>query len=366
MSIFTERTIKISADKATMSSDIHIYRGNRNIELLFTITDHQFKFTTTENSGNVIEVYSPSHGYVTLLTPLGTELCSGKAAISNNKLVFKITSDMIDESTEVGDYDIVIDLYDEASDALLTLPPVQKQIHILDRVSSVVNTLPAVASIVDITSSADNPAVINTLKDGVYNFGATSSVKMFEAGGVLTDNVVGVCVLFSNKAGTKRYLHVNYKSTGYTYKYALDTASMTYTSYKFENILSLGGKPSELLIIKDTPLATSGMFTTMCSGIRMLSGDGPDKTVSLGSGKKTIWMKKSTAGTEETYLATIITPDDGIMRVMFVYDSRLNVTTSADGIALSPESQPIITFNSAGDLEVTILGETKTFAPKIV
>ena len=137
MSIFTERTIKISADKATMSSDIHIYRGNRNIELLFTITDHQFKFTTTENSGNVIEVYSPSHGYVTLLTPLGTELCSGKAAITNNKLVFKITSDMIDENTEVGDYDIVIDLYDEASDALLTLPPVQKQIHILERVSLV-------------------------------------------------------------------------------------------------------------------------------------------------------------------------------------------------------------------------------------
>ena len=37
---------------------------------------------------------------------------------------------MIDELTEVGDYTIVIDLYDEYEDSLLTLPPIENQCNL--------------------------------------------------------------------------------------------------------------------------------------------------------------------------------------------------------------------------------------------
>lgn len=133
MAIYTERVIKVNNNKATMDKDIYVYRGNRNIEIEFSVVEHLFKFRDVD----LIERISPSHAYVTLLTPQMKQVSTGKGVIENNKIKLVITSAMIDEKTEVGDYAIVIDLYDEDGDALVTIPPVENQLHVLDRMTEI-------------------------------------------------------------------------------------------------------------------------------------------------------------------------------------------------------------------------------------
>ena len=116
-----------------MDKDIYVYRGNRNIDIEFSVVEHLFKFRDV----NLIERISPSHAYVTLLTPQMKQVSTGKGVIEDNKIKLTITSAMIDEKTEIGDYAIVIDLYDEDGDALVTIPPVENQLHVLDRMTEI-------------------------------------------------------------------------------------------------------------------------------------------------------------------------------------------------------------------------------------
>lgn len=133
MAIYTERVIRVSNNKASMDKDIYIYRGNRNIEIQFTIVDHQFKFRDT----NMIEKLTPSHAYVTLLTPQMKQIGTGKAEVVDGVIKLVVSSAMIDEKTECGEYSIVIDLYDEVGDSVLTIPPVENQLHVLDRMTEI-------------------------------------------------------------------------------------------------------------------------------------------------------------------------------------------------------------------------------------
>ena len=105
MAIYTERTIKVNNNKASMDKDIYVYRGNRNIDIEFSVVEHLYKFRDV----NLIERISPSHAYVTLLTPQMKQVSTGKGVIEDNKIKLTITSAMIDEKTEVGDYAIFID-----------------------------------------------------------------------------------------------------------------------------------------------------------------------------------------------------------------------------------------------------------------
>lgn len=133
MAIYTERVVMVNKDTAKMDNDIYIYKGNRNICIQFKIIDSQFKFRDV----NLVDKFSPSHGYVTLINPEGEQIATGKAEIENATLKLTVTSGMIDEDTEVGDYTIVIDLYDEVGDSLLTIPPIYNQLHVLKRVTDV-------------------------------------------------------------------------------------------------------------------------------------------------------------------------------------------------------------------------------------
>lgn len=133
MAIYTERIIRVNNNQASMDKDIYIYRGNRNIEIQFKVVDHQFKFKDV----NLVEQISPSHAYVTLLTPQMLQIGTGKAEVLDGVIKLVINSAMIDEKTECGDYTIVVDLYDEVSDALITIPPIENQLHVLDRMTEI-------------------------------------------------------------------------------------------------------------------------------------------------------------------------------------------------------------------------------------
>lgn len=133
MAIFAERKLKIMENVTQMDHDIILYRGNRNVFILFAIENLMFGF---KDFSTGYESLSPSHAYITLLTPLFEEIKLGKMPIEDDKIKFSISELMIDDLVEVGDYTIVIDLYDTIEDSLLTIPPIENQLKVRDRITS--------------------------------------------------------------------------------------------------------------------------------------------------------------------------------------------------------------------------------------
>lgn len=136
MAIFTKRTVTVSGNTAKMDVDLYLYKGNRNIEIQFEVIEKIFKF---KNGEDILDKYAPSHTYVTILKPNGEEVSTGKGEVVDGLIKLMITEDMINDEVEVGDYIIVIDFYDENGDSLLTIPPINNQLHVLERITSLSN-----------------------------------------------------------------------------------------------------------------------------------------------------------------------------------------------------------------------------------
>lgn len=136
LAIYASRTLKILESSTIMDKDIVLYRGNRNVYIFLSIDNLSFGF---RNLLTDYETRMPSHAYIMLLSPLYEEIPLGKTEIVDDKIRFCITEKMIDELTEVGDYTIVIDLYDSVEDSLLTIPPIEGQLKVRDRITSLID-----------------------------------------------------------------------------------------------------------------------------------------------------------------------------------------------------------------------------------
>ena len=136
LAIYATRTLKIMESVTQMDKDIVLYRGNRNVYIFLSIDNLSFGF---RNLLTDYETMMPTHAYIMLLSPLYEEIPIGKTEIVDDKIRFCITEKMIDELTEVGDYTIVIDLYDSVDDSLLTIPPIEGQLKVRDRITSLID-----------------------------------------------------------------------------------------------------------------------------------------------------------------------------------------------------------------------------------
>ena len=126
--IYTQRSIKIKKDTATIDNPILLFRGDREVEVQFTIVDSKFRFKS--NNGNVIDSTQASYGQLTIALPDGTDLFSDVAETQNGAVTFNITGEMIDELHEVGFYSFHIRLYNDDKTSRITLPPVMEGIEI--------------------------------------------------------------------------------------------------------------------------------------------------------------------------------------------------------------------------------------------
>lgn len=126
--IYTERKVTMKNDVATIDSTIVLYRGDREIEILFTVVDHRFRFSNTQR--NVINETQASYGQLAVALPDGTNLFTEITETNNGTVTFTITGEMIDEIHEVGFYSFHIRLYNEDKTSRITLPPVIKGIEI--------------------------------------------------------------------------------------------------------------------------------------------------------------------------------------------------------------------------------------------
>lgn len=133
--IFTESTIKISNNSAKMDSTIVLYRGDKNIEIRFTILQSPFKYSNTVAT-NVIESTNASYGQLVIKTPNDKPpIFSEVSATKEGTILFTITKEMIDEIEEVGVYTFQIRLMDENKQSRVTIPPVENGIEIKEPIA---------------------------------------------------------------------------------------------------------------------------------------------------------------------------------------------------------------------------------------
>ena len=120
-----EVTMTIEGRTASLSESIYLYRGDRNVDILFTITDAKFKFN--EYSGNILVESTAKYATVNVLKPNGTTFSSERLAIIDNKVVLTIDQQFIDEITEVGTHLVQIQLWD-TDNGRVTLPPINFEV----------------------------------------------------------------------------------------------------------------------------------------------------------------------------------------------------------------------------------------------
>lgn len=121
--------VSVNENRAKLNKDIFLFRGNRNIHYYFSIKGARFAF---EKEGDLIENANAIYAAVTVIKPNGVEVANAIAPVENGLIHLKVTEDLIDEEVEIGDFDLVFDLFDD-TDGAVTIPKVIGQFHVLER-----------------------------------------------------------------------------------------------------------------------------------------------------------------------------------------------------------------------------------------
>ena len=128
------RTVTVGDNESIIDKPIILYRGDREVEIEFTLLGNEFRFS---DDGNVIKSANASHGQLVLNTPSGENMFSEVSKCHDGNVVFIITKEMIDEFIEVGFYSFQIRLYDGAEmKSRMTIPPVLNGIDIRNPIAA--------------------------------------------------------------------------------------------------------------------------------------------------------------------------------------------------------------------------------------
>ena len=166
--IHTNRTVAVGDQESKIDSPIILYRGDREVEVEFTINGSKFTFT---NGGNVIKSTNATHGQLVINTPTGENMFSEVTECHDGKVVFVITKEMIDELIEVGFYSFQIRLFDESQVSRVTIPPVLKGIDIRNPIAAEDETNVVDIGLVDyaVVVKDEFEDLSTFLPDGNYN-----------------------------------------------------------------------------------------------------------------------------------------------------------------------------------------------------
>ena len=132
--IHTNRIVTVGEQECIIDRPIVLYRGDREVEIEFTLVGNEFMFS---EEGNVIKSVNASHGQLVLNTPSGEHMFSELAECHEGKVVFIVTKEMIDEFIEMGFYSFQIRLYDSAEmKSRVTIPPVMNGFDIRNPIAA--------------------------------------------------------------------------------------------------------------------------------------------------------------------------------------------------------------------------------------
>ena len=219
--IFTESTIKISNNVSKMDSTIVLYRGDKNVEIRFTILQSPFKYSNTVAT-NVIESTNASFGQLVIKTPNDKPpIFSDVSATKEGTVLFTITKEMIDEIEELGNYTFQIRLMDENKQSRVTIPPVENGIEIKepiaiedDNTTNVVGLAKAnyaVATLSDVdTPTFDNNGKYNKTNWNDGDIITNASLNKIEDGIYTTNENVTATKKYVDDKVTVKILPVDY------------------------------------------------------------------------------------------------------------------------------------------------------------
>ena len=135
--IFTDRAVKVKRGVSSINTPIILYRGDREVEIRFTLKEEAPFMFNKETGSNIIEVSEAAYGQLIIKTPNDLPaIFSEVVPTSEGKIVFKITGEMIDEIAEVGNYSFQIRLFNESMNSRVTLPEVNGGIEIREPIAS--------------------------------------------------------------------------------------------------------------------------------------------------------------------------------------------------------------------------------------
>lgn len=133
--IFTDRTITVKDNESTIDKKIILYRGDKEVEIRFTIIDSPYKYKSND-SINIIESTEASWGQLVILNSTTSKVViSDIAATNEGKVILNISGAMIDEISERGDYTFQVRLFDEGKTSRITIPEVVGGITIKEPLS---------------------------------------------------------------------------------------------------------------------------------------------------------------------------------------------------------------------------------------
>lgn len=133
--IFTDRIITVKDNESTIDKKIILYRGDKEVEIRFTIIDSPYKYKSND-SINIIESTEASWGQLVILnSTTSTVVISDIAATNEGKVILNISGAMIDEISELGDYTFQVRLFDEGKTSRITIPEVVGGITIKEPLS---------------------------------------------------------------------------------------------------------------------------------------------------------------------------------------------------------------------------------------
>ena len=135
--IFTDRTVTVKSGASSINEPVILYRGDREVEIRFTLKEEApFRFNKEVDS-NIIENSEAAYGQLVIKTPNDLPAIFSEIAPTNRgRIVFKITEEMIDEIAEVGNYSFQIRLFDENISSRITLPKINNGIEVREPIAS--------------------------------------------------------------------------------------------------------------------------------------------------------------------------------------------------------------------------------------
>ena len=135
--IFTDRTITVKKGASSIDDSIVLYRGDKEVEIRFTLSESSpFRFGVGAEP-NIIERTEAAYGQLIIKTPNDLPSIFSEIVPTNEgKIIFTITAEMINEITEVGNYTFQIRLLDESRNSRATLPEVVNGIEIREPIAT--------------------------------------------------------------------------------------------------------------------------------------------------------------------------------------------------------------------------------------
>lgn len=122
--------VSVNENRAKLNKDIFLFRGNRNIHYYFSIKGARFTFS--KENEDLLESSNAIYAAVTVVKPNGVEVANAIAPVEDGLIHLKVTEDLIDEEVEVGDFDLVFDLFDD-NEGAVTIPKIKGQFHVQER-----------------------------------------------------------------------------------------------------------------------------------------------------------------------------------------------------------------------------------------